>query len=160
VLSLVLAALLATSLPVPQHQGTATWYGSTSGAKSYCYGGYKNTCSPYKSKAQGGRGGELVWYAAVGTWRWGDKPYKIRVCRTGTERCVVVMVRDYCHGAFVALRKPWTKNSRLVDLSPAAFMTLGNLSRGVIYATAVVVDINTPLGPTARPTSRDRFGGR
>lgn len=134
---------------MPQHQGTATWYGSTSGYKTHCYGGYRNTCTPYAR-------GEQVWYAAVGTWRWGDKPYKIRVCRTGTERCVVVMVRDYCHGAWKALKKPWTRNSRLVDLSPAAFMTLGNLSRGVIYATAVQVDMSTPLGPT----SRDTFGGR
>jgi rare lipoprotein A (peptidoglycan hydrolase) len=149
VLSIVLSALLAISSPMPQSQGTATWYGSTSGYKSFCFGGYKNTCTPYAR-------GEKVWYAAVGSWRWGDKPYKIRVCRTGTARCVVVMVRDYCHGAWKALKKPWTRNSRLVDLSPAAFMELGNLSRGVLYVTAVQVDMSTPLGPTGRPTT----GGR
>jgi hypothetical protein len=113
--------------------GTATWYGSTSGYKSYCYGGYKNTCTPYAS-------GELVMYGAVGDWHYHDKTYRVEVCRVGTTKCVIVTVRDYCHGAHVALKKPWTKNSRLIDLSPSAFMQLGSrLSRGIMYVSMRVL---------------------
>ena len=96
--------------------GDATWYGD--GGR--CHDGYIRTCSPYKSKADGGRGGELVMYAAVGSWRWGDKPYDIRVCKRGNQsKCVVVTVRDFCRAC---------KNGfGLVDLSPAAFKKLAPL---------------------------------
>lgn len=125
---LALSLFLGTGEPVVPETGTATWYGSTSGYKTGCYGGYKNTCTPYAS-------GELVWYAAVGSWKWGDKPYKVEVCRVGTTKCVVVTVRDYCHGAWKALRLKgeWNRNNRAIDLSPAAFMRLAPLSRGIIY---------------------------
>jgi hypothetical protein len=127
-------AVAITPIPTPaltDHgvptSGTATWYGSTSGYKSYCYDGYKNTCTPYAR-------GEQVWYAAVGSWHYHDKPYQIQVCRRGTDRCVVVWVRDYCHGAWQSLKRPWTSKSRAVDLSPAAFMAIaGRLSRGIIF---------------------------
>lgn len=114
--------------------GTATWYGSTSGYKTHCYGGYRNSCTPYAS-------GETVMYAAVGSWHYHDTPYKVRVCRTGTSKCVVVTVRDYCHGAHLALKKPgpWTRNRRAIDLSPAAFMQLAPLSRGIIYVEIFVL---------------------
>lgn len=122
----VLLGVATPSLPDDAMSGTATWYGNhTSQTNTYCFGGYKRTCSPYAS-------GERVWYAAVGSWKWGDKPYNVRVCVKGTTRCVVVVVRDYCHGAWVALRKTWTSKSRVIDLSPAAFMQLAPLSRGVI----------------------------
>lgn len=112
--------------------GTATWYGSTSGYKTHCYGGYKNTCTPYAS-------GEKVMYAAVGSWHYHDNPYQVEICRVGTTKCVIVTVRDYCHGAWKALKKPWTRNSRLIDLSPSAFMQLAPLSRGVIYVSMRVL---------------------
>ena len=122
----VLLGVATPSLPDDVMSGTATWYGNIHPqSKKYCYGGYRNTCNPYSK-------GEKVYYAAVGSWKWGDKPYNVRVCVKGTTRCIVVVVRDYCHGAFVALRKPWTSKSRVIDLSPAAFMTLAPLSRGVI----------------------------
>ena len=133
--ALILSLLLATApIPTPPFtphgvptSGTATWYGSTSGYKTHCYDGYKNTCTPYAR-------GEQVMYAAVGSWHYHDKPYQIQVCRRGTNRCVVVWVRDYCHGAWKALKKPWTSKSRAVDLSPAAFLALaGRLSLGIIY---------------------------
>lgn len=131
------ASVEAYGPPVPSAspqvtEGTATWYGSTSGYKTHCYGGYRNTCTPYAS-------GEQVWYAAVGSWHYHDKPYQVEVCRTGTAKCVTVTVRDYCHGAWKALKKPWKRNSRLIDLSPAAFMELAPLSRGIIYVTVRVL---------------------
>ena len=119
-------------------EGTASWYGSTSSAKQYCVGGFKNTCSPYKSKAQGGRGGELVMYAAVGVWRFKDKPYRVRVCRKDRPTtCVDVTVRDYCEACRRALDKRWTKQSRAIDLSPSAFSQLAPLGRGIVRVTLV-----------------------
>ena len=99
-------------------------------------GGYKRTCSPYKSKADGGRGGELVMYAAVGRWRWGDKPFRLRVCRRDDPtKCVIVVVRDYCGSCKEGLKKPWTSKSRAIDLSPTAFSLLAPLGRGIVQVT-------------------------
>ena len=106
--------------------GVATWYGNTHPQSlKYCYDGYRNSCNPYSK-------GEKVIYAAVGTWKWGDKPYKVRVCVRGGTTCVIAVVRDYCHGAWVALRRPWTSKSRVIDLSPALFRQLAPLSHGVV----------------------------
>ena len=111
---------LVLSLALMLGGGDATWYGED----GYCYDEHWKTCSPYLSKADGGRGGELVMYAAVGTWRWGDKPYRMHVCRVSTGKCVVVWVRDFCRAC---------KNKHgVVDLSPAAFRKLAPLSRGRI----------------------------
>jgi hypothetical protein len=53
------------------------------------------------------------------------KPYKVLVCRKDTYKCVVVTVRDcLCHGG-----------NTLIDLSPAAFMTLGGLNLGRLKVT-------------------------
>ncbi len=107
--------------------GVATWYGNTHPkSKKYCYDGYRNSCNPYSK-------GEKVIYAAVGTWKWGDKDYRVRVCTRGGTKCVIAVVRDYCHGAWKALRKPWNSSSRVIDLSPALFRQLAPLSRGVVY---------------------------
>ncbi len=117
--------------------GVATWYGSTNPkGEKYCVGGYKNTCSPYKSKAQGGRGGELIMYAAVPRWRWGDKPFTLRVCRKDDPtRCVIVIARDSCGRCRKDILKPWTSRSLAIDLSPAAFSQLAPLGRGVLAVT-------------------------
>lgn len=113
---------LALALGVFLGGGDATWYGD--GGR--CHDGYLRTCSPYKSKAQGGRGGELVMYAAVGSWKWGDKPYDVRVCKRGNQdKCVVVTVRDFC--------KACKNGFGLIDLSPAAFKKLAPLWRGRIH---------------------------
>jgi len=138
----VIAALLSVALlgqPTPQPMppltehgiptsGVATWYGNTHPQSlKYCYGGYRNTCSPYSK-------GEKVLYAAVGTWKWGDKPYRVRVCLRDGSKCVIATVRDYCHGAWKSLRKPWTSASRVIDLSPSLWLALGiPLSRGVVF---------------------------
>ena len=117
--------------------GVATWYGSTNPkGQKYCVGGYRNTCSPYKSKAQGGRGGELVMYAAVPRWRWGDKPFRLRVCRKDDPtRCVIVVARDSCGRCRKDITKPWTSRSLAIDLSPTAFSRLAPLGRGIVQVT-------------------------
>jgi rare lipoprotein A (peptidoglycan hydrolase) len=103
--------------------GQATWYGYTGNKATHCYGGYRNTCSPYLSKEDGGRGGELVMYAAVHGFKYRDKPYKVRVClHSKPSKCVVVVVRDAIGG----------HSKTLIDLSPAAFIQLAPLSRGVL----------------------------
>ena len=143
VASLFLSLTLLTGTGAPSlnprgvpTEGTASWYGSTSSAKQYCVGGFKNTCTPYKSKAQGGRGGELVMFAAVGVWRFNAQPYRVRVCRQDRPTtCVDVTVRDYCEACRRALDKTWTKQSRAIDLSPSAFSQLAPLGRGIVRVT-------------------------
>ena len=126
--------------------GVATWYGSTNPrGDTYCVGGYKYTCSPYKSKAQGGRGGELVMYAAVPRWRWNDKPFRLRVCRKDDPRqCVTVVARDSCGRCREDIKKPWTSRSLAIDLSPTAFASLarGQLARGVLKVTIAEYPLN------------------
>jgi len=119
---------LALALGLYLGGGDATWYGD--GGR--CHDGYLRTCSPYLS-------GEQVFYAAVGSWRWGDKPYDIRVCKRGNQdKCVVVTVRDFCRAC---------KNGfGVVDLSPAAFKKLAPLWRGRIHVVIKPVkeDIKWP----------------
>jgi hypothetical protein len=111
---------LVLSLALMLGGGDATWYGED----GRCYDGHWKTCSPYLSKKDGGRGGELVMYAAVGSWKWGDKPYRVNVCRPANGRCVTVWVRDFCRAC---------KNKfGVIDLSPAAFRKLAPLYKGRI----------------------------
>jgi hypothetical protein len=112
--------------------GVATFYGARC-PKGVSYLGRTDTCTPYKSKSNGGRGGELMLYAAVGTFTYYAKPYRVRVCVRGGTTCVIAVVRDYCHGAWKALRKPWNSASRVIDLSPTLFAKLAPLSRGIVY---------------------------
>ena len=112
--------------------GVATWYGARCPAGVSVYG-RTDTCTPYKSVEQGGRGGELVLYAAVGTFTYYATPYRVRVCRRDGTKCVIAVVRDYCHGAWRSLHRPWDSRSRVIDLSPALFRELAPLSVGVIY---------------------------
>ena len=120
---------------MPTH-GVATWYG-TRCPKGVTNFGRVDACTPYLPKAQGGRGGELVWYAAVASFSYYAKPYRVRVCRKDQPtRCVTVVVRDECAGLCRRdLRKPWTSKSRAIDLSPAAFSQLAPLGRGVLQVT-------------------------
>lgn len=124
---------------VPTH-GVATWYGTRCphGVTNF---GRTDACVPYLTKAEGGRGGEQIWYAAVASFSYYAKPYKIRVCRADQPtRCVVVLVRDECAGGCRRdLKKPWTSKSRAVDLSPAAFSHLAPLGRGVLAVTITEV---------------------
>jgi hypothetical protein len=99
--------------------------------------GRVDACVPYLTKAQGGRGGEQVWYAAVASFSYYAKPYRVRVCRKDQPtKCVIVTVRDECAGGCRRdLKKPWTSKSRAIDLSPAAFSQLAPLGRGVLAVT-------------------------
>jgi hypothetical protein len=96
------------------------------------------------TKAQGGRGGEQVMYAAVASFSYYAKPYKIKVCRADNPtRCVIVTVRDECAGLCRRdLKKPWNSKSRAVDLSPTAFSLLAPLGRGVLAVT--ISEVNYP----------------
>ena len=120
---------------VPTH-GVATWYGAHC-PKGVTNFGRVDTCTPYLTVAQGGRGGERVWYAAVASFSYYAKPYTLRVCRADQpHRCVTVTVRDECAGLCRRdLKKPWTSQSRAIDLSPAAFSQLAPLGRGVLAVT-------------------------
>ena len=120
---------------MPTH-GVATWYGARC-PKGVTNFGRVDACTPYLPKSQGGRGGELVWYAAVASFSYYAKPYRVRVCRKDQPtRCVTVVVRDECAGLCRRdLKKPWTSQSRAIDLSPAAFSQLAPLGRGVLQVT-------------------------
>ena len=120
---------------MPTH-GVATWYGAHC-PKGVTNFGRVDACTPYLTKAQGGRGGEQVWYAAVASFSYYAKPYRVRVCRKDQPtRCVTVVVRDECAGLCRRdLKKPWTSQSRAIDLSPAAFSQLAPLGRGVLQVT-------------------------
>ena len=128
---------------VPTH-GVATWYGTRcpNGVTNF---GRVDACTPYLPEAQGGRGGELVWYAAVASFSYYAKPYRVRVCRTDQPtRCVTVWVRDECAGGCRRdLKKPWTSKSRAIDLSPAAFSQLAPLGRGVLAVTISEVNFQS-----------------
>ena len=136
--SLLLSVALAFQTTGVQ-TGYATWYGDTTpGGPKGCYGGYRNTCSPYVPVSEGGRGGELVMYAAVPGFKFRDKPYKVKVCRVKyPERCVIVTVRD-------CLCSKKTRN--MIDLSPAAFMRLSTLGTGRVLVTMEAYNV--------------RYGGR
>lgn len=121
---LVLAAVLSSSawlIPTPQ-EGKATWYGART--KAVCYGGHPRTCSPYLSKANGGRGGELHRYCAIKGFRvFRDKPFWVKVTNTKTGKWTTCIVRDYC--ACVG--------GGIIDLSPMVFLELQkSLGLGVV----------------------------
>ena len=94
--------------------GVASWYDATRNNAWYTRGGNK-------------------FYAAVGTFRWGDMPYRIKVCRADDLAvCVVVTVTDYCGRCAKDLKHKWTRRSRNMDLSPQAFARLRGLHLGVV----------------------------
>jgi hypothetical protein len=118
-LALVLALSLAIQAPGLPPTGVASWYDATRQGQSSWYT----------------RAG-INFYGAVGSWRWGDNPYSILVCtRSQPTRCVIVTVVDYCGRCAQDLRRTWTKKSRAIDLSPAAFARLRDLSTGLVAVT-------------------------
>lgn len=113
----LLLALLLTLTPsgVPE-VGVASWYDATRHGQSSWY------------TRQG-----ITHYAAVGSWRWGDKPYTLRLCREDEPtRCTQVLVVDWCGRCAADLGRVWTSKSRVIDISPAAMVELAPLSRGVV----------------------------
>jgi len=94
--------------------GVASWYDATKNNAWYTLGGNQM-------------------YAAVGTFRWGDTPYRIKVCRADDlTKCIVVTVTDYCGRCHKDLKGKWTRKSRNMDLSPQAFSKLRGLHLGVV----------------------------
>lgn len=122
-LGLLLAAAVSSSsglIPTPQ-EGKATWYGARTTA--VCYGGRPFTCSPYLSKADGGRGGELHRYCAVKGFGFYDKPFWVKVTNTKTGKWTTCLVRDYC--ACVG--------GGIIDLSPMVFLEIQkSLGLGIV----------------------------
>jgi hypothetical protein len=117
------AALVDPSPTTYGVKGRATWYGARCPA-GVSHLGRTDTCRPYVAKRDGGRGGELVFYAAVGWWRWGMTPVEAVVYFHATGRSVRVVVRDYCEAC--------AKGRAVIDLSPTAFLAGGlTLGRGV-----------------------------
>jgi len=93
------------------HLNRATWYGG----EGSCYG-LRMTCSPYLSTEDGGRGGELVMYAAAGWGYYSMRPVYAVVTSLDTGRSVLVLVRDYCDACH--------DGRAILDLSPVAFSLL------------------------------------
>ncbi len=71
-------------------------------------------------------------YGAVNSWRFGDTPYRVKVCTS--EACVTVTVRDVCA----------CPGGRIIDLSPTAFSRLAPLSRGIVRVTMTDLRDATP----------------
>ena len=133
--ALLLAIMLAvhpsvgvrTEHGIPQ-RGIASWYNAT-----YHPNGMQST---FYTRAG------VKFYAAVGSFKWGDDPYAIKVCRADERsRCVIVLVVDHCARCKADLKKPWTGRSRSIDLSPHAFSSLRGLHVGV---TEVIIEETTP----------------
>lgn len=120
--ALALSVALAATPAAPPDR--ATWYGARCPAGVSMYG-RTDTCSPYASRKEGGRGGERVFYAAVGWFRvWHDAPVLAEITNKKNGRKVLVVVRDYCRAC--------DKGRVAIDLSPAAFIALGlTLGEGV-----------------------------
>lgn len=103
--------------------GRATWYGARC-PQGVRYLGRRDTCSPYVSKEDGGRGGELTTYCAQGWFRYGDQPVDVLVLFVDTGKEVRCTVRDYCDAC--------AKGRAIIDLSPVVFLAGGlTLGRGV-----------------------------
>ncbi len=132
-IALLMAVILTVHPSVPVRtphgipvRGVASWYDATKNNAWYTRGGTKH-------------------YAAVGTFRWGDDPYQIKVCRADKpERCVIVLVADYCGRCHKDLKRKWTKRSRSIDLSPHAFAALRDLHLGVVRVIITEWDDTRP----------------
>jgi len=119
--ALALSLVLAATPAAPTDR--ATWYGARCPA-GVSHLGRTDTCQPYVSRENGGRGGELVFYGAVGWFRWGMKPVVAEITNKKNGRKVLVVVRDYCRAC--------DQGGVAMDLSPAAFIALGlTLEQGV-----------------------------
>ena len=132
-IALLMAVILTVHPSVPVRtphgipvRGVASWYDATKNNAWYTRGGTK-------------------YYAAVGTFRWGDDPYQIKVCRADQpERCVYALVIDHCARCKQDLKRKWTKRSRSVDLSPKAFAALRDLQLGVVRVIITEWDDTRP----------------
>jgi len=112
-------ALNATLLPEPA-VGKATWYGYS--GLQQCYDGMPRTCTPYRTKAQGGWNDEVVYYCALPHFKWHSKPFWVKVTRVETGVSAFCLVRDECGCV----------GGGIIDLSPAVFRKLRSLKAGIV----------------------------
>ena len=116
------AALVEPSPMAYGVKGRATWYGGV--CREGTHLGRREACTPYVAKSEGGRGGELWRYCAVGWWRWGMKPVVAEVYFHATGRTTTCVVRDYCQAC--------DESRAVIDLSPLVFLESGlTLGHGV-----------------------------
>ena len=102
--------------PARSAKGKATWYDATKNNAWYTRGD-----------------NPTLFYAAAGpalreikNFKWGKKPYRIRVENLKNGKAIVAWVVDWCQC------RGQTDNEKLVDLSMAAFTALGvDLNMGV-----------------------------
>lgn len=106
--------------PAVLGSGVATWYAARC-PSGVVYLDRTDTCWPYRTKKEGGRGGERKFYGAVGTWRYTDEPYQVDVVFLETGRVVRIWVRDYCQAC--------AEGRVLIDLSPLTILA-GGLTLG------------------------------
>ncbi len=117
------AALVEPSPMAYGVKGRATWYAARC-PSGVVYLGRTDTCEPYVAKRDGGRGGELSRYCAVGWWTWKAQPVVAEVYFHATGRTTTCVVRDYCEAC--------AKGRALIDLSPLIFLESGlTLGHGV-----------------------------
>lgn len=102
--------------------------------------GLASYCAPTPTRCQSWGGDAHL--AAVPSFRYGDRPYRVTVCRQDDlSRCTTVRVVSFCGCG-----------NKIIDLSPAAFRELAPLSRGIVPVT--VQDAAGP-GITAPPTDTE-----
>lgn len=106
--------------PSPMASGVATWYAARC-PSGVVYLDRTDTCWPYRTKKESGRGGERKFYGAVGGWRFTDEPYEVDVVFLDTGRVVRIWVRDYCQAC--------AEGRVLIDLSPLTILA-GGLTLG------------------------------
>jgi len=101
-------------------KGTATWYAARCPA-GVVYLDRTDTCWPYRTKKDGGRGGERRFYGAVAGWKFTDEAYEMDVVFLDTGRVVRIQIRDYCQAC--------AEGRVLIDLSPLTILA-GGLTLG------------------------------
>jgi rare lipoprotein A (peptidoglycan hydrolase) len=115
-LVLAIATLMCGQSLGDYKHGWASWYASPlRGHRTYNNPWYTRGNNPVNN------------FAAVNSFRFGDRPYYIEVCAEITQECTIAKVVDHCAGCI---------GKRLVDLSPIVWGELGvSLKRGVIEVT-------------------------
>ena len=101
-------------------RGIGTWYATRCPA-GVVFLDRTDTCLPYTTKKQGGRGGERKFYGAIGSWRYKDTPYEMDVVFLDTGRVVRIWIRDFCQAC--------SEGRVLIDLSPLTVLA-GGLTLG------------------------------
>lgn len=110
----ILLSLILLCPPQSAMVGKATWYGYTGEKPTHCYGGFKNTCSPYLKRKDGGWHDETVNYCAVPSFRYRDEPYWVLLTNVKNGKTTTCLVRDHCA----------CTSGGIIDLSPAVFLRL------------------------------------